>query len=121
MTDEIGRALLAAVRRSPDDWDSWRVLADWLAERGDVRGELIGLEHRLVTAPGLVNAELRQRADLLAQAHQAEWLAGWVPPAQARPSANFVGLDGSREPSRIQSHAKIGANEMMKSGCSDWK
>src|SRR2546423_11202657 len=42
------------------------------------------------------------------------------PPAHRRPTANFVGLDGSRDPRRIHSQANTGANVMMKSGCSDW-
>src|SRR5579862_9846755 len=41
------------------------------------------------------------------------------PPTQNRPYANFVGLDGSREPSVIHNHANTGANVMMKSGWSD--
>ena len=34
MTAEPGRALAAAVRRSPDDWHSWLVYADWLHAEG---------------------------------------------------------------------------------------
>jgi uncharacterized protein (TIGR02996 family) len=36
--------LLARIRASPDDDDLRRVLADWLLERGDVRGELIQIQ-----------------------------------------------------------------------------
>src|SRR5260221_1918419 len=36
------------------------------------------------------------------------------------PQANFAGLEGSREPSRIQSHAKAGARRMTKIGWTDW-
>src|SRR5579872_3994342 len=42
------------------------------------------------------------------------------PPTSSSPPANFAGLDGSFDPSVIHSHAKIGANVMMKSGCSAW-
>ena len=40
-------ALEAWIRAHPDDWDGWRVYADWLLEHGDIRGELVHLEHRL--------------------------------------------------------------------------
>src|SRR5580765_8196401 len=36
------------------------------------------------------------------------------------PIVNFAGLDGSRRPSRIHSHAKIGEKMMTKSGSTDW-
>ncbi|MEZ4238207.1 MAG: hypothetical protein R3F59_19070 [Myxococcota bacterium] len=39
------------LRDDPDDWDAWRVFGDWLTERGDPRGPLVGLEHRLRTEP----------------------------------------------------------------------
>jgi uncharacterized protein (TIGR02996 family) len=38
--------LLARLRAHPDDQEAWLVYADWLAEQGDGRGELIALEHR---------------------------------------------------------------------------
>ena len=82
---EVARALEAAVRQRPKDWDAWRVYGDWLAEQGDVRGELVQLEHRL-TARGLTADErraLRARIAALKREHQGEWLAGWTPPAHA--------------------------------------
>lgn len=42
-----GRALLAAVVASPADDDPRRIYADWLLERGDLRGELIQLQCEL--------------------------------------------------------------------------
>jgi len=36
--------LLAAIEADPDALENWLVYADWLSERGDVRGELIMLE-----------------------------------------------------------------------------
>jgi uncharacterized protein (TIGR02996 family) len=45
------RALIEdKLRREPEDWQSWLVYADWLADRGDVRGEAIAIAHRLQTA-----------------------------------------------------------------------
>jgi hypothetical protein len=41
--------------------------------------------------------------------------------AKTRPQANFAGLEGSRDPSRIQSQAKNGPNmKMMKNEFTDW-
>jgi hypothetical protein len=37
--------LVAHLRSLPDDWDSWLVLADALSDTGDVRGQLLVLEH----------------------------------------------------------------------------
>lgn len=50
-TDSIerGRQLLAAVVASPADDSARQVYADWLLERGDVRGELIQLQCELAT------------------------------------------------------------------------
>src|SRR5436190_11737705 len=41
-------------------------------------------------------------------------------PAPINPSENFTGVDGSLDPRRIHSHAKTGANTMMKSAFADW-
>jgi uncharacterized protein (TIGR02996 family) len=41
--------LLAAIRASPDELDSYLVLSDWLADRGDPWGELIAVQHALAT------------------------------------------------------------------------
>jgi len=35
------------LRRFPDDWTDWLVYADWLSEHGDIRGELLAVEHSL--------------------------------------------------------------------------
>ena len=85
MTDDVERALVTAVRANPDDWDTLRVFADWLAEQGDVRGELVPLEHQLATA--LTPDErgvLMRRIKALEEAHREAWLAGWVPPEGVR-------------------------------------
>ncbi|MCW5802580.1 MAG: TIGR02996 domain-containing protein [Deltaproteobacteria bacterium] len=48
---EGGEDLLAAVRADPDDIAARLVYADWLLERGDVRGELIRLQCELAEVP----------------------------------------------------------------------
>jgi uncharacterized protein (TIGR02996 family) len=49
--DTRGEALLAAVIENPDDLLARLVYADWLAEKGDVRGELIRVQCDLATKP----------------------------------------------------------------------
>jgi uncharacterized protein (TIGR02996 family) len=65
MNDEQG--FLDAIKANPDDDVSRLVYADWLDERGDVRGEFLRLEHQLAKIPRRL-AELRQQID-------AEWVA----------------------------------------------
>jgi uncharacterized protein (TIGR02996 family) len=95
--------LLAAVRAEPDDDTPRLVLADWLEERGDPRGEFVRLQVRIAALewqwggrrhgpfdphygrPGYTSWLKRQlpeyaemlgrEAELLAQ-HRDEWLAG---------------------------------------------
>ncbi|MEN0060801.1 MAG: TIGR02996 domain-containing protein [Myxococcota bacterium] len=43
--------LVAQLRVRPRDWSAWLVLADWLTEHNDERGELVRLRHRLATEP----------------------------------------------------------------------
>jgi uncharacterized protein (TIGR02996 family) len=66
----------------PDSWEGWLVLADWLTDQGDVRGDLTRLEHRLATKP--LSEEERARlgkeiAELVAK-HRSQWLDGWSCP-----------------------------------------
>jgi uncharacterized protein (TIGR02996 family) len=73
--------LVRAIRRDPDSWEPWLVFADWLSERGDARGRLIGLEHRLATTTMSAEqrAGLRGEIDELVAAHQAAWSLAQVP------------------------------------------
>lgn len=70
-----------AIRSDPESWEPWLVFADWLAERGDARGRLIGLEHRLATAALSVEqrAEVRGEIDQLVAEQQATWALADVP------------------------------------------
>ena len=78
-------ALEAQLRRNladpAMDWASWRVYGDWLLEQGDLRGELIAIEHRLAVSvggelPAAEAAALRSRAHTLSREHEQEWLEG---------------------------------------------
>ncbi len=60
MSDEAG--FLRAIQENPEDDDARLVYADWLEERGDMRGEYLRLEHQLVQIP-LRLAQLRQHID----------------------------------------------------------
>jgi uncharacterized protein (TIGR02996 family) len=48
MEDE---AFQQAIRAAPEDETAKLVYADWLDERGDIRGEFIRLEHQLAHLP----------------------------------------------------------------------
>jgi uncharacterized protein (TIGR02996 family) len=47
---EPANELEARLREAPEDEGAWLVYADWLLERGDVRGEVIRLSHQLDTS-----------------------------------------------------------------------
>ena len=61
------RPLVDAILAAPGDDSPRRVLADWLSERGDPRGEFISCQ-----LAGTVAASAR--ADQLLSLHQLEWL-----------------------------------------------
>lgn len=72
---ETGEALLAAVMANPDDDGPRLVYADWLLERGDVRGEFIVLQVQAARlAPGPERSDLEARAQVLLDKHQREWV-----------------------------------------------
>jgi uncharacterized protein (TIGR02996 family) len=60
MNDEAG--FLNAIRDNPDDDTARLVYADWLEERGDIRGEYLRLEYQLSQIP-LRLAQLREQID----------------------------------------------------------
>lgn len=77
-----GRALLDAVRATPDDDVPRMVLAAWLCARGDPRGDLIRVQCGL--RAGLNPAErlsLRREERALLSAHQKDWLAPYATPS----------------------------------------
>ncbi|MBA3541367.1 MAG: ribosomal protein L7/L12 [Deltaproteobacteria bacterium] len=66
MSDDLERQLLAAIQQSPDDEDARAVYADWLEDRGDVRGEYLRLEAQLHRIPARLTA--------LSQLINASWI-----------------------------------------------
>lgn len=53
------------------------VLADWLASRGDARGELVLLEHALGgLPPAAERARIRARIEAICVAHRSRWFEG---------------------------------------------
>lgn len=60
MNDEAG--FLDAIQANPDDDATRLVYADWLEERGDIRGQYLRLEHQLSRIP-LRLAQLRPQID----------------------------------------------------------
>ncbi len=60
MKDEMG--FLDALLENPDDDTTRLIYADWLEERGDIRGQYLRLEHQLAQIP-LRLAQLRQQID----------------------------------------------------------
>src|SRR5262249_44410075 len=64
MSDEAG--FLRAIQENPEE-DARLAYADWLEERGDIRGEYLRLEHQLANLP-LRLAQLREQID-------QDWLA----------------------------------------------
>ncbi|MEM6928667.1 MAG: TIGR02996 domain-containing protein, partial [Myxococcota bacterium] len=53
--------LARALRDEPEDDEAWQVLADWLVEHGDPRGDLVVVERALEAADELDRPELRDR------------------------------------------------------------
>jgi uncharacterized protein (TIGR02996 family) len=82
MVTKHSASLEEHLRARPDDWASWLVFGDSLLDQGDVRGELIRLEHQHAAS-----AHDRERVakDLGAfiKRHQASWHAPL--PAEAKP------------------------------------
>lgn len=62
MTDDHEAALIAAVRADPYDLQARQVYADWLEERGDLRGEYLRLDSQVQTLPARL-AELVEHID----------------------------------------------------------
>src|SRR4051812_45369634 len=76
--------LVAAIRADPDELDNYIVYGDWLAERGDARGELIGLSAGLARTPG--DRKLASRVKKL----QGLALAGYGRKLEVRWKLGFV-------------------------------
>lgn len=64
--------LEAQIAKNPGDPAAYLVYADWLAEKGDPRGELITVSVELEKDPA--NGKLAERARALHDAHDGDWL-----------------------------------------------
>src|SRR4051812_6593207 len=67
-------AFWSAVAAAPDDDLPRLIYADWLDERGDVRGEFIRLQ--IAEARGAATADEVARADAWGRQHAHEWAGG---------------------------------------------
>jgi uncharacterized protein (TIGR02996 family) len=71
--EQIRAAFLADILANPDDDGPRLVFADWLAQQGDPRGELINVQCALVHATGAERARLVNRSSDLLSRH-GTWL-----------------------------------------------
>lgn len=76
-------ALERELRLQSSAWDPWLVYADWLSERGDVRGRLIALEHHRATSRLRADEQRAVTAEIdeLIAAHEPSWLITGMPEA----------------------------------------
>ena len=72
-------ALEQTLRDQPDDLAAWRAYGEWLQERGDVRGELIGLEQRHARTRPADRDGLEDQIAALVAEHQKSWDAALPP------------------------------------------
>jgi len=75
--------LEAAIIASPEDRAPYEVYGDWLAERGDPRGEFIHVQLALELRPA--DAALVVRSAELIAAHEADWTEGLMSPSSRDP------------------------------------
>jgi uncharacterized protein (TIGR02996 family) len=70
-----------AIREHPDDLSGYAAYADWLAERGDPRGEFMAVQIALEdeTAPKAERDRLKEREAELLTAHERVWLGELTP------------------------------------------
>jgi uncharacterized protein (TIGR02996 family) len=66
----VNKALERAVLADPDRADAYLVYGDWLAARGDPRGELVAVQHAVARAPGDERLRTREQ-QLIAAARRA--------------------------------------------------
>jgi uncharacterized protein (TIGR02996 family) len=76
-------ALERELRLQSSAWEPWLVYADWLSERGDVRGRLIALEHHRATSRRRADEQraVASEIDELIAAHEDSWRIEGMPEA----------------------------------------
>lgn len=97
----------AQLRNDPDDLDAWLVYADWLAERGDPRGEVLHLQRRLAHGDDDPGDALRDRYAALCR--QVRWPDGLTPPMCYR--ARFEAMIAE-----LQAHPQIAVRQALVGG-----
>jgi uncharacterized protein (TIGR02996 family) len=70
---DMEHALLQAIQECPEDDASWLVLADWLEDQGDARGEVVRLTRSL-------RRDLDEDVRRAAEGRLQELLLGGTPP-----------------------------------------
>ncbi|MFO0555321.1 MAG: TIGR02996 domain-containing protein [Polyangiaceae bacterium] len=86
--------LFQAVYDAPDDDEPREVLADWLAQRGDPRGEFISLQLAIVRDPDKVTKAMRGREKALLSEYGRAWagiLDSWLDSAGRVFERGFLG------------------------------
>ena len=71
------------LKADPDNTSRWRVLADWLDEVGDVRGELIRLCLKRSALPFGARGPVQRRIGAILATHLGRWLEGLEVPSDA--------------------------------------
>jgi hypothetical protein len=74
--------LLAHLQTLPDDWPSWLVYADALSVRGDERGLLLVLAHRLDTARATATPDEHDALRGELEARELAWLTSRLDPSR---------------------------------------
>jgi uncharacterized protein (TIGR02996 family) len=110
-TDSMRLALETALRENPDDLAAHMAYGDYLAERGDPRGEFAQVQLALENAklPPERRAELRQREAELLAAHQAEWLGPLANLFRRGDGSHCVWARGWLDEARIRNFGDIEA------------
>src|SRR4051812_47064587 len=75
------RGLLGACRANPEDDGARLILADWLEEHADPRGEFVRIQIERSQLPDWDSRQgaLARREAALLRLHHAEWLGGLAP------------------------------------------
>ncbi len=113
--DADGAALWAAVYARLDDDAPRAVLADWLQERNDPRGELIALQ--LIEQGGTASEQQVSRAQALTTRYGSSWLGALRSAVQRaqfhRGFVQSIELDGSFSPDDATSDPQLATVEVL--------
>jgi uncharacterized protein (TIGR02996 family) len=73
-------SFVAALRKNPHDLAGWCAFADFLAEKGDPRGEFMQVQIALEdeSRPKKERDALKKKEAELLKSHEKEWVGGWA-------------------------------------------